>query len=77
MLRLLIMIECDQCKEMLTSAPSSSDSYRTDWSEDIYTLESDAEQNGWSVWHSQHVCGVCVMDAMAKQHQASACDISF
>ena len=77
MLRLLIMLECDQCKEMLTSAPNSSDSYRTDWSEDIYTLEYDAEQNGWSVWHSQHVCAACVMEAMAKQHQAPVCELPF
>ena len=77
MLRLLILLECDQCQEMITSTPNSSDRLGTDWPEEIYTLEYDAEQNGWSVYHSQHVCGVCVMTAMDNQHQCADGDIPF
>jgi hypothetical protein len=72
MLRLLILLECDQCKEMLTSTPNCSDRLGTDWQEDIYTLEYEAEQTGWSVYRSQHVCDSCVMIAMAEQQQSTA-----
>jgi hypothetical protein len=75
MLRLLILLECDQCQEMITSTPNSSDRLGTDWPEEIYTLEYEAEQNGWSVYRSQHVCGPCVMSAMAEQHQGHDCDL--
>jgi hypothetical protein len=77
MLRLLILLECDQCDEMITSTPNSSDRLGTDWKEEIYSLEYEAEQNGWSVYRSQHVCGVCVMAAMAEQHQCADGDIPF
>ena len=39
MLRLLILLECDQCKEMLTSSPDSSSRLGIDWREEIYDLE--------------------------------------
>lgn len=77
MLRLLILLECDECQEMITSTPNSSDRLGTDWPEEIYTVEYEAEQNGWSVYRSQHVCGVCVMTAMANQHQCADGDIPF
>ncbi len=77
MLRLLIMLECDLCEEMITSIPNSSDRLGTDWPEEIYNLESQAEQNGWNIYHSQHVCNVCIMSAMAEQHQSADCDIPF
>ena len=77
MLRLLILLECDQCEEMITSTPNSSDRLGTDWPEEIYTLECDAEQNGWSVYHSQHVCDACLMSNMAMQQQCPDSDIPF
>jgi hypothetical protein len=68
MLRLLILLECDQCNEMLTSTPNSSSQLGIDWTEEIYSLECDAEQSGWSVYRPQHVCDACVMNAMATPH---------
>lgn len=68
MLRLLILIECDQCKEMLSSTPNSNSQLGIDWTAEIYELEYAAEQSGWSVYRSQHVCDACVMNAMAEQH---------
>lgn len=68
MLRLLILLECDQCKEMLSATPNSSSHLGIDWREEIYKLECTAEQSGWSVHRPQHVCDACVMTAMAEQH---------
>lgn len=68
MLRLLILLECDQCKEMLSSTPNSNSHLGIDWLEEIHELEYSAEQTGWSVYRSQHVCDACLMSAMAKQH---------
>jgi hypothetical protein len=68
MLRLLILLECDQCKEMLSATPNSSSQLGIDWDEEIYDLECAAEQSCWSVYQSQHVCDACVMSAMAEQH---------
>lgn len=65
-LRLLILLECDQCKEMLTASPNTSSQLGTDWTEEIYALECDAEQTGWSVYRSQHVCNSCVEFNMAE-----------
>lgn len=68
MLRLLILLECDECKEMLSSTPNvGSNGLGPDWSEEIYAMECEAEQTGWSVYRSQHVCDVCVFTAMSKQ----------
>lgn len=77
MLRLLILLECDQCKEMLTATPNTSSGLGTDWTEEIYTLEYEAEQGGWSVYRHQHVCDACVISAMAGQHQCPNTDIPF
>ena len=71
MLRLLILLECDQCNEMLTSTPNSSNHPRIDWTETIDTVECEAEENGWSVYRSQHVCDACVVSNMAKQNQCT------
>ena len=69
MLRLLILLECDHCKEMLSSAPNSSSGLGIDWTEEIYALEYEAEQNGWSVFYrSRHTCDACVIASMAEQH---------
>jgi hypothetical protein len=37
---------------------------------EIQDLEYEAEQSGWNIHRSQHVCDACVMDAMASQHTA-------
>ncbi len=68
MLRLLILLECDLCKEMLSVTPNSSSPLGTNWTEEIQELECAAEQSGWSLHRSQHVCDACVMTAMAEQH---------
>jgi hypothetical protein len=77
MLRLLLLLECDQCTEMLTSTPNTSDHPGTNWAEEIYRAEYQAEENGWSVYHSQHVCDACLMSNMAKQYQSPDSDIPF
>lgn len=71
MLRLLILLECDQCNEMLTSTPNSSIHLGTDWTKEIHTMEYEAEENGWSVYHSQHACDACVLNNMAKQNRCT------
>ena len=77
MLRVLILLECDLCDEMLTATPNTSDRLGTNWAEEIYRTEYEAEENGWSVYHSQHVCDACVMRNMARQHQSADSDIPF
>lgn len=77
MLRLLILLECDQCDEILTSTPNASNGLGTNWTEEIYRAEYEAEENGWSVYHSQHVCDACVMRNMARQHQCNDDEIPF
>jgi hypothetical protein len=67
MLRLLIMIECDQCSEVLTSTPNTSSQLGIDWTEEIYALECAAEEHCWSIYRNQHVCHACVHSAMSAQ----------
>ena len=67
MLRLLILLECDQCKEMLSSMPNTCH-LGIDWLEEIHELEHLAERSGWTIYRSRHVCDACVMNAMAEQH---------
>lgn len=68
MLRLLILLECDVCKEMMPSIPTQSRDRGIAWDVEIQDLEYEAEQIGWSIYRSRHVCDSCVMDAMASQH---------
>lgn len=68
MLRLLILLECDLCKEMTTTLPRRSRDGGIAWDVEIQDLQYEAEQIGWSIYRSQHVCDTCVMDAMASQH---------
>ena len=77
MLMLLILLECDECNETISSTPNTSDRLGTDWPEEIYTMEYVAEQSGWSVYHSQHVCNICVMQAMAELHPCPEGEIPF
>ncbi len=68
MLRLLVLLECDQCKVMLSSTTNSSSHPATNWTEEIYALECSATQSGWNIYHSQHICDACIINAMAEQH---------
>jgi hypothetical protein len=68
MLRLLILLECDLCKEMMPSIPTQWKDRGIQWDVEIQDLEDEAEQIGWSVYRSQHVCDTCVTNAMASQH---------
>ena len=67
MLRVLILLECDQCDEMLTCTPNSGSQSGIDLPATMHTLEHEAEKTGWSVYRSQHVCRVCMMPAMSEQ----------
>jgi hypothetical protein len=60
MLRLLILIECDLCKEMLTSVPDPSSQLEVSWTEEIYRAEYEAEQCGWNIHRSKHICYDCI-----------------
>lgn len=60
MLRLLILLECDQCKSMLTSTPQATGQLSTDWTEEIYRLECAADENCWSIYRDQHICPFCL-----------------
>lgn len=68
MRRLLVLLECDQCKNMLTATPFSNSRVETDLNHEAAELEYMAERNGWSVYRSQHVCPDCIMDNMAERH---------
>ena len=69
MLRLLILLECDQCQETWTAVPSSvNHGLGIQWDTEVENLQYQAEQNGWSIYRSQHVCDGCVIEAMAEQN---------
>ncbi|MBX9671712.1 MAG: hypothetical protein K2X93_29255 [Candidatus Obscuribacterales bacterium] len=67
MLRLLILLECDQCKVMLSSATNSSNHLALNLTEEICALECSAAQSGWNIYRSQHICDACIINAMAEQ----------
>ena len=68
MLRLLILLECDSCKEMTTTVPRRSRDGGIAWDVEIQNLEYEAEQIGWSIYRSKHVCDACVIEAMSTHH---------
>lgn len=71
MLRLLILLECDQCQETMSAAHRSSQPLGFAWDEGILNLEYRAELNGWSIYRSQHICDGCVIEAMAAEQKLS------
>lgn len=70
MLRLLILLECDECQETWTAVPAVNRQHTHAWDEEIQNLEYEAEQTGWSIYHSKHICDGCVLEAMAKSDSA-------
>lgn len=67
MLRLLVLLECDNCEEVWSVVPRAHQQLGIAWSEEVENLKQQAEQNGWSIQRSQHICDGCVIDAMAEQ----------
>lgn len=68
MLKLLILLECDNCDETWPAVISARTKLGIQWEEEIQTLECEAEQNGWSNYRGKHACDGCVMEAMARQN---------
>lgn len=67
MLRLLLLLECDNCQEVWTAVPRVHQQLGIAWNEEVENLQYQAEQNGWSIHRSQQVCDSCVTDAMAER----------
>ena len=44
MLRLLILLECDECRETWTAVPAADRAHAHAWDEEIQNLEYEAEQ---------------------------------
>ena len=70
MLRLLILLECDECRETWTAVQEADRAHAHAWEEEIQNLEYEAEQTGWSIYRSDHICNVCVMEGKAEQEGA-------
>ena len=68
MIRLLFLLECDQCEETWPTVVRQRGSIGIQWDEELQNLEFAAEEAGWSGYRGQHACDSCVMEAMSKQN---------
>jgi hypothetical protein len=68
MFRLIVLIECDRCKEPFNRVATSTDRDPAAWDYLSPTLAARAEQRGWSLY-SAHLCGCCITDIASETAQ--------
>lgn len=60
MLKLIVVIECDTCKESFVRVVTSCDRDPRAWRHLASELELRAEECGWSLYGGEHLCADCI-----------------
>jgi hypothetical protein len=70
MLKVLILLECDNCTALIATSADSSRKDGLAWAAEAENLEYDAQQSGWDIFRSHHTCNGCIAEAQYEQEQS-------
>lgn len=69
MLKIVMLLDCNECGCSLSEAQVRSSSLRTNWDTELAYLKIDAESRGWGFVHGFYsVCPSCVERQIAEDN---------